>query len=99
MPTCSPLTSPPTIWTSRRSPGWLGICRAGGARRWWSTTTWEVVDGAVLAREGGYSDWVFARAERLRLDRAAEDRRKNLARKELAWLRRGPPARTSKPRY
>ena len=52
-----------------------------------------------LAREGGYSDWVFARAERLRLDQAAEDRRKNLARKELAWLRRGPPARTSKPRY
>ncbi len=50
-------------------------------------------------REGGYSDWVFARAERLRLDRAAEERRRNLARKELAWLRRGPPARTSKPRY
>ena len=50
-------------------------------------------------REGGYSDWVFARAERLRLDRAAEERRQNLARKELAWLRRGPPARTSKPRY
>ena len=64
-----------------------------------ATTTWEVVDGAVLVREGGYSDWVFARAERLRLDRAAEERRKNLARKELAWLRRGPPARTSKPRY
>jgi len=64
-----------------------------------ATSTWEVVDAAVLAREGGYSDWVFARAERLRLDQAAEDRRKNLARKELAWLRRGPPARTSKPRY
>ena len=64
-----------------------------------ATTTWEVVDGAVLGREGGYSDWVFARAERLRLDQAAEERRKNLARKELAWLRRGPPARTSKPRY
>ncbi len=64
-----------------------------------ATSTWEVVDAAVLGREGGYSDWVFARAERLRLDQAAEDRRKNLARKELAWLRRGPPARTSKPRY
>ncbi|MTD12703.1 ATP-binding cassette domain-containing protein [Nakamurella sp. YIM 132087] len=64
-----------------------------------ATTTWEVVDGTVYIREGGYSDWVFARAERLRLDRAAEDRRKNLARKELAWLRRGAPARTSKPRY
>jgi len=64
-----------------------------------ATTTWEVVDGSVFGREGGYSDWVFARAERLRLDQAAEERRKNLARKELAWLRRGPPARTSKPRY
>jgi ATP-binding cassette subfamily F protein uup len=64
-----------------------------------ATSTWEVVDAAVLGREGGYSDWVFARAERLRLDQAAEERRKNLARKELAWLRRGPPARTSKPRY
>jgi ATP-binding cassette subfamily F protein uup len=64
-----------------------------------ATRTWEVVDGDVLSREGGYSDWVFARAERLRLDRAAEERRRNLARKELAWLRRGPPARTAKPRY
>ncbi len=64
-----------------------------------ANTTWEVVDGGVQIREGGYSDWVFARAERLRLDRSAEERRKNLARKELAWLRRGAPARTSKPRY
>jgi ATP-binding cassette subfamily F protein uup len=64
-----------------------------------ATTTWEVVDERVEIREGGYSDWVFARAERLRLAQAAEERRQNLARKELAWLRRGPPARTSKPRY
>ncbi len=64
-----------------------------------ATLTWEVVDGEVFIREGGYSDWVFARAERLRLAGAAEERRKNLARKELAWLRRGAPARTSKPRY
>lgn len=64
-----------------------------------ATTTWEVVDGAVYVREGGYSDWVFARAERQRLAAAAEERRRNLARKELAWLRRGPPARTAKPRY
>ncbi|NNG35802.1 ABC-F family ATP-binding cassette domain-containing protein [Nakamurella aerolata] len=62
-------------------------------------TTWEVVDGRVEIRDGGYSDWVFARAERLRLDRAAQERQRNLARKELAWLRRGAPARTSKPRY
>ncbi len=64
-----------------------------------ATLTWEVVEGDVHIREGGYSDWVFARAERLRLSDAAEERRKNLARKELAWLRRGAPARTSKPRY
>ncbi|MBM9468640.1 ABC-F family ATP-binding cassette domain-containing protein [Nakamurella leprariae] len=64
-----------------------------------AATTWEVVDGSVHIREGGYSDWVFARAERQRLEQAAEERRRNLARKELAWLRRGPPARTSKPRY
>lgn len=61
--------------------------------------TWEVVDGAVEIREGGYSDWIYARAERARMAEAAEERRRNLARKELAWLRRGPPARTSKPRY
>ncbi len=64
-----------------------------------ATLTWEVADAEVFIREGGYSDWVFARAERLRLASAAEERRKNLARKELAWLRRGAPARTSKPRY
>ncbi|MPZ64346.1 MAG: ATP-binding cassette domain-containing protein [Pseudonocardiaceae bacterium] len=63
------------------------------------TRTWEVVDGRVDGYEGGYADWVYARAERARLAAAAEDRRRNLARKELAWLRRGPPARTSKPRY
>lgn len=61
--------------------------------------TWEVVDGAVEIREGGYSDWIFARAERARMAAATEERRRNMARKELAWLRRGAPARTSKPRY
>ncbi|MGH4008473.1 MAG: ABC-F family ATP-binding cassette domain-containing protein, partial [Pseudonocardiaceae bacterium] len=63
------------------------------------TRTWEVVDGRVDGYDGGYADWVYARAERNRLAAAAEDRRRNLARKELAWLRRGPPARSSKPRY
>ncbi|HYZ07493.1 MAG TPA: ABC-F family ATP-binding cassette domain-containing protein [Pseudonocardiaceae bacterium] len=63
------------------------------------TRTWELVGGRVDGYEGGYADWVYARAERARLAAAAEDRRRNLARKELAWLRRGPPARTSKPRY
>ncbi|KQU39404.1 ABC-F family ATP-binding cassette domain-containing protein [Rhodococcus sp. BP-316] len=64
-----------------------------------ATRTWEVVNGQVETYEGGYADWIFARAERSRQADAAEDRRRNLARKELAWLRRGPPARTSKPRY
>jgi ATP-binding cassette subfamily F protein uup len=63
------------------------------------TRTWEVIDGRVDGYDGGYADWVYARAERLRLATAAEQRRRNLARKELAWLRRGPPARSSKPRY
>ena len=63
------------------------------------TRTWEVTNGRVDGYDGGYADWIYARAERLRLAGAAEDRRRNLARKELAWLRRGPPARSSKPRY
>ena len=63
------------------------------------TRTWEVAGGRVESYLGGYADWVFARAERARQADAAEARRQNLARKELAWLRRGPPARTSKPRY
>ncbi|ACU34613.1 ABC-F family ATP-binding cassette domain-containing protein [Actinosynnema pretiosum subsp. pretiosum] len=71
--------------------------------RWFLDTvcsrTWEVVGGRVEQYEGGYADWVYARAERGRLADAAEEKRRNLARKELAWLRRGAPARTSKPRY
>ncbi|EWM14119.1 ABC-F family ATP-binding cassette domain-containing protein, partial [Kutzneria sp. 744] len=63
------------------------------------TRTWEVVGGAVEQYEGGYADWIFARAERARLADTLEEKRRNLARKELAWLRRGAPARTSKPRY
>jgi len=64
-----------------------------------ATRTWEVVGGKVETYEGGYNDWIFARAERSRQADAMEERRQNLARKELAWLRRGAPARTSKPRY
>ncbi|QGU02512.1 putative ABC transporter ATP-binding protein YjjK [Corynebacterium kalinowskii] len=64
-----------------------------------ATKTWEVHDGTVDTYEGGYNDWMFARAERARQADAIEQRRLNLARKELAWLRRGAPARTSKPRY
>jgi ATP-binding cassette subfamily F protein uup len=63
------------------------------------TRTWEVTDGRVEQYEGGYAAWVLARAERSRQAQASEERRQNLMRKELAWLRRGPPARTSKPRF
>jgi len=63
------------------------------------TTTWEVGGGAVRAFEGGYAAWVLARAERERVAAATEARRQNLLRKEIAWLRRGPPARTSKPKF
>ena len=61
--------------------------------------TWEVHDGAVDAYEGGYAAFVLAKAERTRQASASETRRQNLARKELAWLRRGAPARTAKPKF
>jgi ABC transport system ATP-binding/permease protein len=62
-------------------------------------TTWEVHAGEVRAYDGGYSAYVLARAERERMEAVTDARRSNLLRKELAWLRRGPPARTSKPRF
>jgi ATP-binding cassette subfamily F protein uup len=61
--------------------------------------TWEVSGGQVHSYEGGYSAYVLARAERDRIAGAADQRRRGLLRKELAWLRRGPPARTSKPKF
>ena len=64
-----------------------------------STMTWEVADRTVRAYEGGFAAWTLARAERERSAAATEARRQNLLRKEIAWLRRGPPARTSKPRF
>jgi ATPase subunit of ABC transporter with duplicated ATPase domains len=63
------------------------------------TATWEVVDETVFAYEGGYAAWTLARAERERVAATMEARRQNLLRKEIAWLRRGPPARTSKPQF
>jgi ATPase subunit of ABC transporter with duplicated ATPase domains len=63
------------------------------------TRTWEVHDGVVDNYDGGYAAYVLARAERMRVAAGAEARRRNLMRKELAWLRRGPPARTSKPKF
>lgn len=61
--------------------------------------TWEVHDGVVDLYEGGYAAFVLAKAERQRQAAASEQRRQNLVRKELAWLRRGAPARTSKPKF
>jgi ATPase subunit of ABC transporter with duplicated ATPase domains len=92
--------------------GWLADhLRVGRARalvvvshdRWFldavCTRTWELHGGAVDGYDGGYAAYVLARAERMRLAAGAEARRQNLMRKELAWLRRGPPARTSKPKF
>ena len=62
-------------------------------------TTWEIAGGQVHSYDGGYAAYVLAKAERERVAAATEERRQNLLRKELAWLRRGPPARTSKPRF
>ncbi|MGB3956395.1 MAG: ABC-F family ATP-binding cassette domain-containing protein [Brooklawnia sp.] len=63
------------------------------------TRIWEVHDGVVDDYDGGYAAYVLARAERSRQAAANEQRRRNLVRKELAWLRRGGPARTSKPKF
>ena len=104
-------TSRPTTSTSRSSAGWPATSPSRRAKalvvvshdRWFldavCTTTWEVHDGAVDAYDGGYAAYVLARAERMRVAAGTEARRRNLMRKELAWLRRGPPARTSKPKF
>jgi ATPase subunit of ABC transporter with duplicated ATPase domains len=63
------------------------------------TRTWEVHDRIVEPFEGGYAAYILQRVERDRQSAAIEARRQNLARKELAWLRRGAPARTSKPKF
>lgn len=63
------------------------------------TATWEVHDRIVEPFEGGYAAYILQRVERDRMAAASEAKRQNLARKELAWLRRGAPARTSKPKF
>jgi len=62
-------------------------------------TTWEVVGGRIEPFSGGYAAYVQQRAERARQQAAIEARRQNILRKELAWLGRGAPARTSKPKF
>ena len=63
------------------------------------TKTWEVHDQIVEPFEGGYAAYVLQRVERDRMAAATETKRQNMMRKELAWLRRGAPARTSKPKF
>jgi ATPase subunit of ABC transporter with duplicated ATPase domains len=64
-----------------------------------STGTWEVHDGTIDQFEGGYAAYILQRVERQRQASTMEERRQNLLRKELAWLRRGAPARTTKPKF
>jgi ATP-binding cassette subfamily F protein uup len=64
-----------------------------------SDQIWEVVDGNVLAYDGGYSAYVLSKAERSRQLTVEDGKRNMLIRKELAWLRRGAPARTAKPKF
>ena len=68
-----------------------------------ATTTWEVHSGPrggiIEPFDGGYAAYILQRVERDRIAAATEAKRQNLMRKELAWLRRGAPARTSKPKF
>jgi len=90
-------------WLARHLAGRRGTLLVVTHDRWFldavCTQTWEVADGAVHQYEGGYAAYVLARAERERQEAARDARRRQLLRKELAWLRRGPPARTSKPKF
>lgn len=63
------------------------------------TSMWEVHDGCVDPFEGGYSAYILQRVERDRMAAATEERRRNMARKELAWLSRGAQARSTKPKF
>ncbi|HEY1479402.1 MAG TPA: ABC-F family ATP-binding cassette domain-containing protein [Gaiellales bacterium] len=105
------LLDEPTNHLDLEAVGWLAghlVARRGALvvvthDRWFLDTvcsrTWEIDRGGVLEHDGGYAAWVLARAERERVAAVTEGRRQNLLRKELAWLRRGPPARTTKPKF
>jgi ATP-binding cassette subfamily F protein uup len=87
----------------RRWPTGSGALAVVTHDRWFldaiSLDTWEVHDGVVDKFEGGYAAYILQRVERQRQSSAMEERRQNLLRKELAWLRRGAPARTTKPKF
>jgi ABC transport system ATP-binding/permease protein len=105
------LLDEPTNHLDLEAIDWLGrhLAARSGALvvvshdRWLLDTAcdqmWEVADGQVYQHEGGYSAYVLAQVERQAVADANEQRRRNLARKELAWLRRGPQARSTKPRF
>ena len=105
------LLDEPTNHLDIEAIDWLGHhLRERAPRWWWSATTagcstsfcertWEVDRGQVHSAEGGYSAYVLAQAERERSEEVAERRRRNLARKELAWLQRGARARTTKAKF
>jgi ABC transport system ATP-binding/permease protein len=90
-------------WLARHLAARRGAMLVVSHDRWFldavCTTTWELADGVVHQYEGGYAAYVLARAERDRQEASRSSRRRQLLRKELAWLRRGPPARTSKPKF
>jgi ATPase subunit of ABC transporter with duplicated ATPase domains len=87
----------------RRWPPSAGALLVVTHDRWFldevCTKTWEVHDRMVEPFDGGYAAYILQRVERDRQSATIEARRQNLARKELAWLRRGAPARTSKPKF
>lgn len=87
----------------RRWPPSAGALLVVTHDRWFldevCTKTWEVHDRVVEPFDGGYAAYILQRVERDRQAASIEARRQNLARKELAWLRRGAPARTSKPKF
>jgi ATP-binding cassette subfamily F protein uup len=105
------LLDEPTNHLDIEAIDWLGrhLRDRGGALvvvshdRWLLDTAcdemWEVADGQVYQTDGGYSAYVLAQAERQAVAEADEQRRRNLACKELAWLRRGPQARSTKPKF
>ena len=87
----------------RRWPNGQGALLVVTHDRWFldevCTATWEVHDRIVEPFEGGYAAYILQRVERDRQAAVVEQKRQNLARKELAWLRRGAPARTAKPKF
>ena len=87
---------------SRWQPG-VGALLVVTHDRWFldevCTSMWEVHDGCVDPFEGGYSAYILQRVERDRMARVTEERRRNMARKELAWLSRGAQARSTKPKF